>query len=83
MVFDLEHRPSQIQRLNAQAREFYQGLRELADKDPEFTQKAKTLRFHHPVCLHSGNRPGNQAKGNVSVNSVPALLVVKPTRPLR
>lgn len=44
MVFDLEHRGAQVDRLNTQAKVFYQGLRELADRDPEFTQTSQELR---------------------------------------
>jgi len=44
MVFDVEHRGAQVARLDAQAKTFYQGLRDLANTDPEFTTTAQELR---------------------------------------
>ena len=44
MVFDLDHRARQIEELDSQAKAFYQGLRDLADVEPRFSQTAQELR---------------------------------------
>ena len=44
MVFDLARRQDHVEWLNAQAKTFYQGLRDLSSRNPQFADTALELR---------------------------------------